>query len=72
MRARMDLGNALFDGARGLAKDWPRSNYWLRLAGEEADAVAQNNLSIAYLYGEDVPKDPSESLEWLLRSLPNG
>lgn len=71
-RARRDLGNALFDGASGLAKDWPRSNYWLRLAGEEEDAVAQNNLSNAYLYGEGVPKDPSESLEWLLRSLRNG
>ena len=71
-RARRDLGNALFDGVRGLAKDWPRSNYWLRLAGEEEDAVAQNNLSIAYLYGEGVPRDPNKSLDWLLRSLRNG
>ena len=70
--ARRELGNALFDGARGLTKDWEQSSYWLRLAAEEEDAVAQNNLSIAYSYGEGVAKDQNKSLDWLHRSLRNG
>ena len=71
-RASRDLGNALFDGERGLVKDWERSNYWLRLAAEEQDAVAQNNLSLAYLFGEGVTKDAITAMDWLDRALGNG
>ena len=71
-RARRDLGNALFDGDRGLVKDWERSNYWLHLAAEEEDAVAQNNLSLAYLFGEGVTKHVGTAMDWLDRALGNG
>ena len=71
-RAEVELGNALYDGARGLIKDWERSNYWTQLAAEEEDSAAQVNLSIAYLFGEGVVRNIDTSMYWLLKALRNG
>ena len=46
--ARRVLGLDLYEGTRGLKKDWERAIYWTRLAAEEEDSAAQLNLSIAY------------------------
>lgn len=71
-RAQLELGNALFDGTRGLTKDWKQSSSWLLRAAEQENSPAQVNISIAYSYGEGVPKDEAEALEWLYRALRNG
>ena len=70
--AQREMGNALYDGARGLQRDWKRSNYWLHLAAEQEDPVSQLNLSVAYFYGEGLTKDESKALEWQHRALRNG
>ena len=70
--AQLELGNALFDGARGLTKDWKQSSSWLLRAAEQENSPAQVNISIAYSYGEGVPRDEAEALEWLYRALRNG
>ena len=70
--ARTELGIALYFGERGLQTDWVKSNYWLRLAAEEEDPVAQLNLSVSYFYGEGVQADQAEGLEWQNRALRNG
>lgn len=70
--AQRAMGNALCDGARGLQRDWKRSNYWLHLAAEQEDPVSQLNLSVAYFYGEGLTRDESKALEWLHRALRNG
>ena len=70
--ARTELGIALYFGERGLQRDWGKSNYWLRLAAEEEDPVAQLNLSVSYFYGEGVQADQAEGLEWQNRALRNG
>lgn len=70
--AQLELGNALFDGARGLTRDWKQSSSWLLRAAEQENSAAQVNISIAYSYGEGVPRDEAEALEWLYRALRNG
>ena len=70
--ARTELGIALYFGERGLQRDWVKSNYWLRLAAEEEDPVAQLNLSVSYFYGEGVQADQAEGFEWQNRALRNG
>ena len=70
--AQREMGNALYDGERGLKKDWKRSNHWLHLAAEEEDTAAQVNLSIAYLFGEGVARNIDKSMYWLLKALRNG
>ena len=71
-RAQRELGNALYDGARGLIKNWRQSNYWMQLAAEDEDSTAQLNLSIAYLFGEGVATNIDTSMHWLLKALGNG
>ena len=70
--AQLELGNGLFDGERGLAKDWVQSSAWLLRAAEQDNLPAQVNMSIAYGYGEGVRRDETKSLEWLLKALRNG
>ncbi len=70
--AQRALGNVLYDGARGLTKNWTQSNYWMQLAAEDEDSAAQVNLSIAYLFGEGVARDIDKSMYWLLKALRNG
>ena len=62
----------LYEGARGLTKNWTQSNYWMRLAAEDEDSAAQVDLSIAYLFGEGVARDIDKSMYWLLKALRNG
>ena len=54
------------------SRDWGKSNYWLRLAAEEEDPVAQLNLSVSYFYGEGAQADQAEGFEWQNRALRNG
>ena len=37
---------------------------WYRLAAEQGDATAQNNLGVAYNNGEGVPPDDAEAVRW--------
>lgn len=43
----------------------PRSIEQLRLAAEQGDAQAQNELGTAYYYGTGVDQDTAEALKWL-------
>ena len=70
--ARRELGLDLYEGARGLKRDWERSVHWTHLAAEEEDSHAQIDLSVAYLFGEGVAKDVDAALDWLHRALRNG
>jgi uncharacterized protein len=43
-----------------------------RKAAERDDAKAQNNLVLAYLDGQGVPKDDSEAVKWFRRAAEQG
>lgn len=44
----------------------------LKQSAEHGDVTAQYQLGVAYLYGRDVQKDPSEALKWLLKAANQG
>ena len=55
-----------------MKKDLEESTKWYRIAAEQGDARAQNNLGFAYLYGEGVLKNLKESFKWFKKSADQG
>ena len=54
---------AYFDG-EGVEQDYAEAVKWYRLAAEQGDAVAQNNLGYAYRNGAGVEQDYVEAVNW--------
>ena len=47
-----------------MVQDDIESSKWFRLAAEQGNAVAQNNIGLNYVRGKGVVKDYSEAKKW--------
>ena len=65
-------GNLWYGGGGRVVKDVDQSVKWFKLAADKNDAVAENGLGIACLYGLGVAKDPVAALNWFRKSADAG
>ena len=72
VEAQFALGELRWDGTEDLAKDRAEAFQWYRKAAEQGYAEAQNNLGLAYFYGEGVTKDYAEAVKWLRKAVEQG
>jgi TPR repeat protein len=61
-------GKLWYADSEPVVRDPDQSAKWFKLAAEKNDAVAENGLGIAYLYGLGVPKDPATAIKWFRNS----
>ena len=54
----------MYDNGEGVPQDYAEAVKWYRLAAEQGDALAQNNLGAMYDNGEGVPQDYAEAVKW--------
>ena len=62
----------MYDNGRGVLKDAAEAVRWYRMAAEQGDASAQNNLGVMYDTGEGVLKDSVLAHMWLNIAGANG
>jgi TPR repeat protein len=48
----------------GVAQDYLEAVRWTRLAVEQGNPRAQNNLGASYAFGFGVPQDDAEAVRW--------
>ena len=48
---------AMYDKGRGVAQDFATALKWYRLAADQGDAAAQNDLGVLYDQGKGVAQD---------------
>ena len=71
-QAQNELGEALYAGKRGVAKNSVEAVKWFRQAAEQNLAVAQSNLGVCYERGEGVAKYEVEAYKWDLLAAAQG
>ena len=54
----------MYGKGQGVPQDDKEAVKWYRLAAEQGDAKAQNNLGVSYDNGQGVPQDYKEALKW--------
>ena len=67
-QAQNELGEDLFAGKAGVAKDAVAAVKWFRQAAEQNFPAAQYNLAVCYNNGEGVAKDEAEAVKWYRKS----
>ena len=45
---------------------------WFRMAADQGDGAAQNNVGWLYANGLGVPRDPGQAREWMQKAAANG
>ncbi|SEH37326.1 trypsin-like peptidase domain-containing protein [Magnetospirillum fulvum] len=70
--AKARLGQILFFGLGGVARDDAEALRLLTAAAEADDPLGQHGLGTAYLTGRGVPKDVAKALDWLGRAAERG
>ena len=55
----------MYRRGQGVPQDDKEALKWFRLAAEQGDAEAQNNLGVMYIEGQGVPQDNKEAVKWL-------
>ncbi len=68
-RAQYRLANILLDGD---AVNRSAGMYWMQQSGENGYAEAQFQLGLAYVAGEDLPRDPALAARWFERAAMQG
>jgi TPR repeat protein len=63
-QSQYELGVAFDFGKFGLEKDYAQSVKWFRLAAEQSNAAAQDNLGQCYAAGEGIAQDCAEAAKW--------
>jgi TPR repeat protein len=71
-QAQNDLGEALYAGKRGVAKDAVAAVKWFRQAAEQNHPAAQSNLGVCYERGDGVAKYEVEAYKWDLLAAAQG
>ncbi len=56
----------------GVPQDDTEAARWFRLAGEQGDANAQNNIGAMYAAGRGVPQDYAKALKWFQLAAEHG
>ncbi len=54
----------MYGTGQGVPQDYVEARKWYRLAADQGNADAQNNLGIMYVKGEGVPQDYVEAHKW--------
>jgi len=54
----------MYNGGRGVPKDYKTAVKWWTLAAEQGHAVAQYNLGVMYDNGKGVPQDDKTAVKW--------
>ena len=62
----------MYDKGQGVPQDHEEALKWYRLAAEQGDAVAQDNLSGMYFQGHGVPQDYVSAHMWINLAASNG
>jgi TPR repeat protein len=70
--AQSRLGNLYREGDDATPKDYEQALHWYRLAAEQGDAKAANNLGAMYQHGMGVPADMKEAVKWYRRAAKQG
>ena len=65
--AQLNLGRSYYFG-NGVAKDYEKSFYWMKLAAEQGHYVAQHNLALCYYNGWGCEKNIHTAVEWMKKS----
>jgi len=71
-QAQNELGEALYAGKRGVAKDAVAVVQWFRRAAEQNHPAAQSNLGVCYERGDGVAKYEVEAYKWDLLAAAQG
>jgi uncharacterized protein len=53
-------------------QDYAEAVKWLRLAADQGEGFAQNNLGVMYAHGQGVPQDYAEAVKWYRRAADQG
>ena len=56
----------------GVPKNYPEAAKWYRMAAEQGDALAQNNLAELYFDGKGVKQDYVEAVKWFRKAAEQG
>ena len=62
----------MYGNGNGVPQDDAEAVKWYRLAAEQGDARAQNNLGVSYEFGEGVPQDDVTAHMWWNLAAANG
>ena len=62
----------MYENGQGVPQDKAEAVEWYRLAAEQGDANAQNNLGFMYGNGRGVPQDYVEAHKWYNLAASNG
>ena len=62
----------MYDNGEGVPQDYKEARKWYRLAAEQGDAGAQNNLGVMYEYGNGVLQDNTMAHMWYNIASANG
>ena len=54
----------MYDNGQGVPQNYAEALKWYRLAADQGDASAQNNLGVMYAKGQGVPQNYAEALKW--------
>lgn len=71
-KAQNELGEVLYAGKAGVAKNPVEAVKWFRQAAEQHHAAAQSNLGVCYERGEGVAKYEAEAYKWDLLAAAQG
>jgi len=58
------LDGCMYKHSQGVQQDHDEAARWYRLAGEQGNVNAQNNLGTMYADGQGVKKDDAEAVRW--------
>jgi TPR repeat protein len=62
----------LYDGGRGVAKDYAQAAKWFRKAADQGHAKAQYHLAVMYKFGDGVAQDNTTAVMWLRKTAEQG
>jgi TPR repeat protein len=54
----------MYNRGQGVPQDYSEAVKWYRLAAEQGDVKAQNNLGVMYANGKGVPQDIVQAYKW--------
>jgi TPR repeat protein len=69
--AQNNLG-LMYDGDRGVTRDYKEAVKWYRKAAKQGYAEAQNNLGGMYYYGKSISKNFKEAVRWYRKAAEQG
>ena len=62
----------MYEGGKGVAKDYEQAVYLYRKAADQGNAKAQYNLGLMYEGGKGVAKDDKQAVDWYRKAADQG